>query len=77
MKMTRVNILTKKPYFFLAEFWQKSYFFMDFCGVFGETDHAVHLILTIIGRIFSDLAPKMVSNELKVGKNCLIQRTFC
>ena len=39
--------LAKILKFFLTEFWLKSYFFLDFCGVFGETARAVHLMLTI------------------------------
>ena len=42
--VSRVNILATEPYFSLTDFWLKSYFFLDFHGVFGETVRAVHLI---------------------------------
>ena len=42
--VARVNILATEPYFSLTDFWLKSYFFLDFRGVFGETVCAVHLI---------------------------------
>ena len=41
---TRVNILATEPYFSLKDVWLKSYFFLDFRGVFGETVRDVHLI---------------------------------
>ena len=41
---SRVNILATEPYFSLTDFWLKSYFFLNFRGVFVETVRAVHHI---------------------------------
>ena len=38
IRLTSSQLMAKMLKFFLTEFWQNSYFFLDLHGVFGETD---------------------------------------